>query len=65
MKVRFIKAATPAGYGYTANEVADLPVEAAKRLIDTGYAEAIERKEETVETRESKATPEARGRKKR
>ena len=60
MRVRFIKPATAVGFGYRENEVADLPADAAQTLIERGYAEAVAKKAETVETRESKAAPEQR-----
>lgn len=62
MRVRFIRPATPVGFGYIANEVADLPDDAARKLIEQGYAEQVSQKAETVETRESKAAPEQRTR---
>lgn len=65
MRIRFIKPATAVGFGYRENETADLPPASANMLIEKGYAELIERKEEQPETRESKAAPETRGKKKR
>jgi hypothetical protein len=65
MKIRFIRPATAVGFGYRENETADLPPESANKLIEMGYAVLIEQKEEQPETRESKAAPEVRGRKKR
>lgn len=64
MKIRFLKPATAVGFGYRENETADLLPETAKMLIEKGYAVEIERKDENPETRESKADPETRGRKK-
>lgn len=66
MRIRFLKAGTPAGFGYVANETADLPEASAKRLIEEGYAVAEPNKDGgAVETRESKQAPEIRGGKKR
>lgn len=65
MKIRFLKPATAVGFGYRENEVADLPAEAGQMLIEKGYAEAITQKAEQPETRESKAAPETRSRRKK
>lgn len=64
MKIRFLKPATPVGFGYRENETADLPAQTAQMLIKKGYAVQLEAVEEIPETRESKALPETRGRKK-
>lgn len=65
MRVYFLKPATCVGFGYREDQVGDLPKEAAEMLIEKGFAvEVKEKPKKTVETRESKAAPEKRGKRK-
>lgn len=66
MRIKFLKAGTPAGFGYVENERADLPEATARKLIADGYAvEDANKDGGEVQTRESKQVPEIRGGKKK
>jgi hypothetical protein len=49
MKIKFIKAASPIGFGYHENEEADLNEATAKELIELGYAIELQQIRTAVE----------------